>query len=49
MWELVEKLLSLAGARQRQRKLRVVPLGQLADEYRRQHDVRPLRSILRAA
>jgi hypothetical protein len=48
-WNLVERLLDLAGQRQRRGRLRTVMLGQLAEQQLRRHSVQPLRSILRAA
>jgi hypothetical protein len=48
-WNLVDRLLLLAGQQQRRGRLRVVTLGQLGDEHANQQQLQPQRSILRAA
>lgn len=48
-WTLVDRLLLRAGQQQRRGRLRVVTLGQLAEEHLQQHSLQPQRSILRAA
>jgi hypothetical protein len=48
-WNLVDRLLLLAGQQQQRGRLRVVTLGQLADEHTSQQQFQSQRSILRAA
>lgn len=48
-WNLVDRLLLLAGQQQRRGRLRVVTLGQLGEEHASRRQLQPQRSILRAA